>query len=237
MAKRPKQAARLHRLLVAQIEPDPEQPRKVFEEVALRELASSIREDGLLQPITVRPIGPDRYMLVAGERRWRAHALVPLDEIDALIIQPTGAHDIRVKQIIENDQRQDVTPLEQARSYQSLLDTTGWTVEQLAKRLGKAPWRITERTALLKLEPQYQGLLASGNLTPSQAFEMSRLTPPRTERALPGGEGRAMRDLCQSPRRIGRAGRSRGAAHPHARGPAAGVTRGAAERRGVRDAR
>ena len=80
-------------------------------------------------------------------------------------------------QIIENDQRSDVTPLEQARSYQSLMETTGWTVEELAARIGKAPHRITERTALLNLRPEYQALLASGNLKPSEATELVRLSP------------------------------------------------------------
>ena len=82
-----------------------------------------------------------------------------------------------MKQIIENDQRQDVTPLEQGRSYQTLMDEMGWTVEELGQRIGKAPHRITERTVLLTLRPEYQELLASGNLKPSEATELARLTP------------------------------------------------------------
>ena len=83
----------------------------------------------------------------------------------------------RLTGVIENDQRQDVTPLEQARSYQALMDSTGWTVEELGARIGKAPHRITERTALLNLRPEYQALLASGNLKPSEATELVRLSP------------------------------------------------------------
>ena len=159
-----------------QIEPDPDQPRQVFEPVALRELAASIRADGLLQPIVVRP-STTRYMISVGERRWRAHQINGAATIRAFVTIPKDTTTIRVMQIIENDQRQDVTPLEQARSYQALMDSTGWTVEELGARIGKAPHRITERTALLNLRPEYQALLASGNLKPSEATELVRLSP------------------------------------------------------------
>ena len=162
-----------------QIERDPDQPRKVFEPTALRELAASIRADGLLQPIVVRPstTGRTRYMISVGERRWRAHQINGAATIRAFVTTPKDTTTIRVMQIIENDQRQDVTPLEQARSYQALMDSTGWTVEELGARIGKAPHRITERTALLNLRPEYQDLLASGNLKPSEATELVRLSP------------------------------------------------------------
>ena len=162
-----------------EIERDPDQPRKVFEPTALRELAASIRADGLLQPIVVRPstTGRTRYMISVGERRWRAHQINGAATIRAFVTIPKDTTTIRVMQIIENDQRQDVTPLEQARSYQALMDSTGWTVEELGARIGKAPHRITERTALLNLRPEYQALLASGNLKPSEATELVRLSP------------------------------------------------------------
>jgi ParB/RepB/Spo0J family partition protein len=162
-----------------QIERDPDQPRKVFEPTALRELAASIRADGLLQPIVVRPstTGRTRYMISVGERRWRAHQINGAATIRAFVTTPKDTTTVRVMQIIENDQRQDVTPLEQARSYQALMDSTGWTVEELGARIGKAPHRITERTALLNLRPEYQALLASGNLKPSEATELVRLSP------------------------------------------------------------
>jgi ParB family chromosome partitioning protein len=177
-------AGEVRAIPLTQVESDPGQPRKTFEEGALRELAASIRENGLLQPISVREIAPDRFCIVAGERRFRAHQLLGAATVPAIVIQTAGAADIRVKQIIENDQRADVPPLEQARSYQALMDETGWTVEQLAARVGKAPWRIRERTALLALQPEYQGLLASGNLKPSEAAEMARLATPRAQATL-----------------------------------------------------
>ena len=160
-----------------QLTADPGQPRKIFEPTALRELAASIRADGLLQPVTVRELAPGAYQIVAGERRWRAHQINKASTIRAIIIEPTDTPDIRVKQIIENDQRENVTPLEQARSYQALMDEAGWSVEDLATRLGKAPHRIAERTVLLTLKPEYQALLASGNLKPSEATELARLGP------------------------------------------------------------
>ncbi len=171
-----------------QIERDPDQPRKVFEPTALRELAASIRADGLLQPIVLRPstTGRTPYMIAVGERRWRAHQINGAATIRAFVTTPKDTTTVRVMQtcpraldpgVIENDQRQDVTPLEQARSYQALMDSTGWTVEELGARIGKAPHRITERTVRLNLRPEYQALLASGNLKPSEATELVRLSP------------------------------------------------------------
>ena len=102
-------------------------------------------------------------MISVGERRWRAHQINGAATIRAFVKTPKDTTTVRVMQIIENDQRQYVTPLEQAKSYQALMDSTGWTVEELGARIGKAPHRITERTALLDLRPEYQALLASGN--------------------------------------------------------------------------
>ncbi len=167
----------VRRIPLSQITADPGQPRRVFDRTALGELAASIRANGLLQPITVRQVGADAYQIVAGERRFRATEINGSATIRAIVVEPADAADIRVKQIIENDQRVDVTPLEQARSYQALMDETGWTVEELGQHIGKAPHRITERTVLLKLAPEYQSLLASGNLKPSEATELARLTP------------------------------------------------------------
>jgi ParB/RepB/Spo0J family partition protein len=173
----PPAGAVVQNLPMAQITADPGQPRKSFDRTALGELAASIRANGLLQPITVRQVGPETYQIVAGERRFRATEINRSATIRAIVIETTDPADIRVKQIIENDQRQDVTPLEQGRSYQTLMDEMGWTVEELGQRIGKAPHRITERTVLLTLRPEYQDLLASGNLKPSEATELARLTP------------------------------------------------------------
>lgn len=160
------------------IDPDPEQPRKIFDASELASLAASIKQNGLLQPIEVRPNG-DRYLIVFGERRFRAHQLNQATHIKAQVVDSECGATIRVRQLIENSQRQNISPLEEADSYRSLLDATGWTVEALAKNLGiQQPWRITERLSLLSLRPEYQALLKAGQITHSQATEMSRHAGP-----------------------------------------------------------
>jgi ParB family chromosome partitioning protein len=164
------------KLATASIIPNRDQPRKRFSPEAMAELAASIKENGLVQPITVRPLPDERYQIIAGERRWRAHQLAGLDTIDANIVEVTdGERDILA--IIENLQRADITPLEEGRAFQRILDT-GVTAEELAHRLGlKQPWRITDRTSLLRLNPPYLDLLEKGHLSPSQGFELARLGP------------------------------------------------------------
>lgn len=177
------------RLGVDQIRPNPDQPRKKFEAAALSELAASIKSIGLIQPITVRLFAPDprcvfggdrlgpmaQFIIVAGERRWRAHKLAGLEFIECNVDEGQTDDDMAIKAIVENLQRQDITPLEEGRAYQRMLDS-GYTPETLAHRLGiKQPHRITDRTQLLRLAPQYLDLLERGGLQPSQAFELSRL--------------------------------------------------------------
>jgi len=162
------------KLQTASVIPNPDQPRKRFNPEALAELAASIKENGLIQPITVRALPEGRYMIVAGERRWRAHVLAGLDTIEANLIDITDS-ERDILAIVENLQRADITPLEEGRAFQRVLDT-GVTAEELADRLGlKQPWRITERTALLRLNPSYLDLLEKGHLSPSQGTELARL--------------------------------------------------------------
>ena len=162
------------KLQTASVIPNPDQPRKRFNPEALAELAASIKENGLIQPITVRALPEGRYMIVAGERRWRAHVLAGLETIEANLIEITDS-ERDILAIVENLQRADITPLEEGRAFQRVLDT-GVTAEELADRLGlKQPWRITERTALLRLNPSYLDLLEKGHLSPSQGTELARL--------------------------------------------------------------
>jgi ParB family chromosome partitioning protein len=159
------------------VRPNPHQPRKIFPRAELEELAASIQARGLLQAIKVRPSG-DGYEIVCGERRWRAHQVFGAETIRAEVVEMTD-DDMADAAIVENLQRKDITPLEEARAFQRRLDA-GLTPEELAQRLGlKQVWRVTERTALLKLTPEYQDALARGILTPSQAFEMAKLPPLR----------------------------------------------------------
>jgi len=162
--------------------PNPDQPRKVFDEAKLRELAASIHEHGLLQPVTVRPDGAGRYMIVLGERRWRAHKLAAIPTIKANVVKNMTDAMLAEQAIVENLQRVDITPLEEAHAFQAMLEK-GYTVQTLASRIGlKQPWRVAERTALLKLRPEYLDLLSKGQITPSQATEFARLSHENQDR-------------------------------------------------------
>ena len=163
-------------LPIASVIPNPDQPRKRFDQGALAELAQSIKMNGLIQPITVRALPDGHHMIVAGERRWRAHLLAGLDTIEANLIDITDS-ERDILAIVENLQREGITPLEEGRAFQKVINT-GVTAEELAHRLGlKQPWRITDRTSLLRLNPPYLDLLEKGHLSPSQGFELARLDP------------------------------------------------------------
>ena len=177
------------------IVPNPDQPRKDFDQATLEELAASIGANGLLQPIVVRKVkvkNETRFQIVAGERRWRAHKLLRAKRIKAEIADDMDDSTMDAQAIIENLQREDISQLEEARAYQRMLDRYGYTVEELAKRLGiKQPWRITERTSLLSLRGEYQDLLARGQIGASQAYELSRLSPANQDvlfRAIRSGQ-------------------------------------------------
>lgn len=165
------------------VRPDPRQPRKLFEEGEIAGLWSSLRENGLQQPIKVRrdPVGG--YVVVFGERRYRAHVYGGAETIDAVV--DDSMCDIgkaRVAQLIENDQRVDVTALERGQSYLDAMAENGWSVEELGKRIGKHPRHITCWTDLLKPKAEYQALLASGNLQAGVLLEMARLSGPGQDR-------------------------------------------------------
>ncbi len=162
-------------LRVDSIRPNPDQPRKKFAADAMAELAKSIKLNGLVQPIMVRWT-PSHWQIVAGERRWRAHKLAGIDRINVVIVDvDTAKRDILA--IVENLQRADITPLEEARAFQRVLDT-GMSAEDLAERLGlKSVSRVTDRTALLNMKPEYIDLMEKGHLSLSQANELSRLDP------------------------------------------------------------
>lgn len=175
MAERRRQSDPITDLPLSLVYPNPDQPRKDFDPDRLEELAMSIREYGVLEPIVVTPRG-DRYMIIAGERRYRASLLAGLHTIPARVIE---ADDALVEELalLENIQRQDLNIIEEARAYRALL-SRGWSREDLARKMGfKQPWRIDERTSLLNLTPEHQALVAKGVIGNSQAFEMSRLSP------------------------------------------------------------
>ncbi len=131
------ESSSLMTLRVSDIEPNKDQPRKAFEPNALAELADSIREHGILQPVVVRALPGGVYQIIAGERRWRASRMAGLSEIPAIVIEADDAK-VRELALIENLQRQDLTPLEEAEGYRSLMEHSGMTQEEVAARLGKS---------------------------------------------------------------------------------------------------
>ena len=155
-------------LPISQVEPGLNQPRKRFEQGALDDLAESIRIHGIIQPLTVRRLASGYYQIIAGERRWRAAKSAGLTEIPAVIIE---ADDRKVMELglIENLQREDLNPAEEARGYQTLMEEYGLTQEQVAQQMGKSRPAITNTLRLLALPPEVMGLLEEGVLSAGHA--------------------------------------------------------------------
>lgn len=160
-------------LKIDRVYPNPNQPRKHFDQGKLEELAQSIKESGLLEPLIVvkRENG---FMIIAGERRWRACNLAGVKEVPVRILE---ADDKKVAELalLENLQREDLSIVEEAKAYEGLIDM-GMSQEEIARKMGiKQSWRIQERLNILKLTPTFQEYTLRGLLNPSQAQEMSRL--------------------------------------------------------------
>lgn len=155
-------------LKLTSIVPNPRQPRGAFDEAALEELAHSLREVGVLQPIVVRPAGEGRYELVAGERRVRAARLAGLEDIPA-VVRESGDEDLLTEALVENVHRADLNPLEESAAYRQLLDDFGMTHEALATKLGKSRSAISNALRLLSLPVGLQHAVAAGTLTAGHA--------------------------------------------------------------------
>lgn len=152
---------------ISEIEPNSEQPRKNFDAEELSSLAESIAEYGLIQPITVRKIG-DRYHIIAGERRWRAARMAGLNEVPVNII---SADDKKASEIalVENIQRKDLDPIEEAEAFSALIDEYGLTQEDVGRRVGRSRSAIANALRLLELPKEVRGLLSSGALSEGHA--------------------------------------------------------------------
>ena len=155
-------------LPLAQIQPGLDQPRKHFDQENLAELADSIREHGILQPLTVRRLSSGYYQIIAGERRWRAAKLAGLTEVPALIIE---ADDRKVMELalIENLQREDLNPVEEALGYETLIREYGLTQDGVARRMGKSRPAVANALRLLTLPPRARALLEEGKLSAGHA--------------------------------------------------------------------
>jgi ParB family chromosome partitioning protein len=165
------------------IEPNPRQPREVFDQDSLAELVASIREVGVLQPVVVREVDPGRYQLVMGERRWRAAQEVGLATIPA-IVRETGDDRLLRDALLENLHRQQLNPLEEAAAYQQLLDEFGTTHELLAERIGKSRSHVTNTLRLLQLAPTVQRRLAAGVLSAGHGRALLALDDPAAQEQL-----------------------------------------------------
>lgn len=152
---------------VGMIDPNKDQPRKVFDQNALNELAASIKIHGIIQPIVLNKVG-NRYMIIAGERRWRAAQIVGLKSVPA-IVKEYDKRQIKEISIIENLQREDLNPMEAARAMKQLMDEYGWTQEVVADRLGKSRPVIANTIRLLNLEPEVIEMIESGKLSAGHA--------------------------------------------------------------------
>ena len=150
------------------IEPNPDQPRKDFDEEALQELAESISVHGLIQPLTVRETGAGYYQIIAGERRWRACRLAGISEVPAVVMEADDRKAMELA-LIENLQRSDLNPVEEALGYHTLVDDFGLTQEEVSSQVGKSRSAVANALRLLNLPEKVLQMLRSGSLTAGHA--------------------------------------------------------------------
>ncbi len=169
-------------LPISQVESCSSQPRKSFDEASLAELADSIREHGIIQPLTVRKLASGYYQIIAGERRWRAARIAGLQEVPVIVIE---ADDRKAAELamIENLQREDLNPMEEAAGFQSLIETYHMTQEEAAKRVGKSRSAVANSLRLLSLAPAVRQLVEEGKLSAGHARALLPLSPALQEKA------------------------------------------------------
>jgi ParB family chromosome partitioning protein len=168
---------------VDRIESNPEQPRLAFNEETLQELAASIREHGVLQPILLRPLGSSRYQLIAGERRWRASKIAGLETIPALIEEIDDETALEIS-IIENLQREDISPLDEAAMYDRMIRDHGYSIRKLAEKLGKDKGYLENRLRLADAPPEVRELVSVRKDTLSHAYELMKVDDPKKRKKL-----------------------------------------------------
>ena len=178
-------------LRIAEIEPNRDQPRKNFSDEAISALADSIREHGMLQPILVRPISTGGYQIVAGERRWRAARMLALDEVPVTIRELSDAETMQIA-IIENLQRENLNPIEEANGYNELIEKFGMTQEKVAKMVGRSRSAIANAVRLLSLPDRVVKMLENGEISAGHGrallgFENEELLIATALRAADGG--------------------------------------------------
>lgn len=173
------------RIPLEKLKANPNQPRKVFDEASLHELAASIREHGIIQPIIVEETSDGNYIIVAGERRSRAARLAGLREVPAIIRNYSDERRLEVA-LIENVQRSDLNPIEEAQAYKRLMELTGLSQDEVAARVGKNRSTVANALRLLKLPEDMQNALASQQLTSGHARAILSVVNPADQRVLFG---------------------------------------------------
>jgi ParB family chromosome partitioning protein len=186
---------------VDHIDSNPEQPRLAFDEVTLQELAASIREHGVLQPILVRPLDDGRYQLIAGERRWRASRIAGHATIPALVEEIDDDTALEIS-IIENLQREDISPLDEAAMYDRMIRDHGYSIRRLADKLGKDKGYLENRLRLADAPPEIRELVSVRKDTLSHAYELMKVEDPRKRRRLAGQVARNELSLVKLRERI-----------------------------------
>lgn len=172
--------SRIEEIFIDQIEANPFQPRSNFDEDALNELAKSIEKKGVIQPITVRKIKAEKYQIVAGERRWRASKLAGLKKMPAVIRDFNDQEMLEIA-LIENIQREDLNPIEEAAAYKEMLDNFEITQTELAKQVGKSRSNVSNMVRLLKLDDKVKNHLQQGTITIGHARALLALEDSQTQ--------------------------------------------------------
>ncbi|MBJ3761550.1 ParB/RepB/Spo0J family partition protein [Maribius pontilimi] len=180
---------------IDKVHPNPDQPRRIFVEESLEELAASIARKGIIQPLILRrhPALPEEYQIVAGERRWRAAQMAQIHEVPAIVRDFDDTEVLEVA-IIENIQRSDLNPVDEAAGYRQLMDRFGRTQEQMADALGKSRSHIANTLRLLNLPEQVQQLLATGKLTAGHARALITAEDPAALAAQVVSKGLSVRE-------------------------------------------
>ena len=189
--------------------PNRDQPRKTFDETALEELAESIRQHGVLQPLLVRPLPEGNYQLVAGERRWRAARIAGLSEVPVVVKELSDTEAMELA-IIENLQREDLNPIEEAEGLQALVDKCGYTQEEIAASVGKSRPAIANSMRLLRLPEEVRAMTRNGEISAGHArallaFENEAMMLEAAKRIVSHKlTVREVERMAQSPRRTAR---------------------------------
>ena len=168
---------------IVKITPNPDQPRKTFDEIALQDLANSIKEHGVIQPITIREVGVDSYQIISGERRFRASQLAGKTKIPAYI-RKADDQQLLVMGLVENLQREDLDPIEIAQSYQRLIEEGNLTQEELGEKVGKNHATIANSLRLLKLPPEIQTGLINGDISEGHAKALLSLSDENQQKEI-----------------------------------------------------